>query len=75
MEVLLATLLAYLNASDPNDFKVRSVTDMSGNTVTYTSYSDLLAAYKQVSEIVQSQKVGAFQPIRVGQGRLMRGSY
>lgn len=75
MEALLAKLKDYLNTSDPSDFKIRSVTDMSGNTVTYNSYSDLLKAYQEVSDLVQREKVGAYQPIRIGQGRLNRGSY
>jgi hypothetical protein len=75
MEALLNTLKTYLNESNPADFKVRSVTDMSGNTVTYNSYSDLLKAYQEVSAIVNTEKAGAFQPIKIGQGRLMRGSY
>lgn len=75
MEQLLETLRVYLNSSSPDDFKVRSITDMSGNTTTFNSYSELLDAYNRVYSQVQIENAMAFSPVRIGAGRFNRGSY
>lgn len=68
MDQLVQNLKNMLAASDPKDFRVVSVTGPDGNSITYSSYSDLLSAYLKARDIVQGEKPNNYRPIRLGRG-------
>lgn len=68
MDQLAEKLKALLIASDPEKFRIVSVTNPTGETVTYMSYKDLMDAYLQARTIAINENAGAFRPIRIGRG-------
>lgn len=68
MDQLVENLKIMLAASDPKQFRVVSFTDPGGNTITYSSYSDLMEAYLKARAIVRDETPNNYRPIRLGRG-------